>query len=374
MSKTTTEIPYTELVERVIEICRLNYNAIGKARGVVQDIYTRDIPTKWDWTFLFASSAITTIAQYNVGTVSATTGQDTVSFSSDVVLIDSMNRRKIKFTSNQTVYEITSIGTATVQISPTFLGDQNILNGGYTIFQPVYALAGDFDRFPKDGGMYKWTGGEKKILPEEPYQEYTAKFASNPSEPDKIRIVGVDTAGNTLVEFRPAPKDARVISYDYYRQLKPMAETTAGTLSSIPAKSTVVSGYPNTRFLDAGSDSTVKNYLRVDVFGTGVDSGWYPIINIANDSGATLRTAFANSAVTGSANYTICNAPNMPTMLHPAILYGACAQMFADQSDEMAQFYVEKYMGVIQDAKKLYVSRVYSQDIHGIQEDWNYRR
>ena len=60
MSKNTSFIPYTEIVERVMSLGRVNPNAVEKVRGIVQDIYTRDIPTKWDWNFLYASSSITT--------------------------------------------------------------------------------------------------------------------------------------------------------------------------------------------------------------------------------------------------------------------------------------------------------------------------
>src|SRR3990167_1716690 len=108
MSKNTVELPYTEIVERVKSITRSPDNAIEKIRGVVQDMYTRDIPTKHDWTFLMASSAITTVGEYKTGNVSATTGSNILTFSSDVVLIDSMNSRKIKMSGNQVTYEIDS--------------------------------------------------------------------------------------------------------------------------------------------------------------------------------------------------------------------------------------------------------------------------
>ena len=373
MSKNITEIPYTEIVERVVSLGRVNANAIEKVRGIVQDIYTRDIPTKHYWTFLFASSAITTVGQYNTGTVSATTGSSILTFSSDVVLIDSMNGRKVKLTGNQVTYEIDSIGTSVVRITPTFLGDSNITSGAYTIFQPIYALAGDFDRFPKDGGVYKWSGQSKERLPEEPYQEYVENYASNPSVPDKIRLAGIDTAGNQLIEFRPAPKDARVYSYDYYRRLSPMQETSAGTINVINAKATTVTGYTSTRFVDAGTDSNTLNFFRVDVFGKGQDSAWYPTA-ITHDSSLSLRVAFANSAVTTSANYVVSNAPNMPTMLHPGILYGSLAHILADQNDDMAAVYLGRYAQVLSDAKRIYVSRTYSQDIHGVQEEYQYRR
>jgi len=374
MSNTTTEIPYTEIVERVKSITRSPDNAIEKIRGVVQDMYTRDIPTKHDWSFLMASSSITTIGEFKTGNATINTGSNIVSFSSDAVMIDSMNGRMIKFSGNEVVYEVTSfMAVNSLQILPEFQGQNNILNGSYSIFQPKYALSVDFDRFPKDGGIYKWSGG-KEILPEEPYQEYSENYSSQPSIPERMRLIGQDTAGNPLIEFSPAPKDTRVYSYDYYRRLKPLMATSSGHISSVPARSTSVTGYTTTRFVDIGTDSNTVNFFRIDAYGKGQDSSWYPAIKITDDSSMTLRVAFANSAVTNSANYVISNVPRMPAMLHPAIIYGAAAHILADQNDDMAAVYLTRYAQVLSDAKRIYVSRTYSQDIHGIQEEWDYRR
>jgi hypothetical protein len=115
------------------------------------------------------------------------------------------------------------------------------------------------------------------------------------------------------------------------------------------------------------------DYLRIDAFGTGSESSWYRIINIADDSAMTLQVAFANSAVT-SCPYTIASAPDMPVKLHPAILWGALKQMTIDQNDENSVYYLTKYNEAIIDARKLYVSRVYSQKIENISEDYNFRR
>lgn len=375
MSKTTKEIPYTELVERVISISRANQSSIEKVRGIVQDIYTRDIPIKYDWNFLFSSSSIVTTSEYITGNASVNTGSRVVSFSTDAVMIDSMNRRRIKFSGDSTVYEITSFYSAnSLQISPEFSGTTNISNGSYSIFQPVYALANDFDRFPKDGGLYKWNGGNKYILMEEPYQEYAENYTGSPSVPEKIRIVGSDTAGNTLIEMSPPPKDARIYNYDYLRSLSPMAETSAGHIQTINARATGVTGYTTTRFIDAKTDNNVRNFLRVDILGRSHDSSWYPILAITHDSSVTLKTAFANTAITSSASYVISNSPEIPSMLHPAILYGAIASVMADQNDENAVIYFGRYAQVLSDAKRIYVSRVYSQDIHGVHEEWDYRR
>jgi hypothetical protein len=374
VSKTTAETPYTEIVERVMSLGRVNANAIEKVRGIVQDIYTRDIPTKHDWNFLFVSSAITTVGQYNTGTVSATTGSNILTFSSDVVLIDSMNGRKVKLAGNQVTYEIDSIGTSVVRIAPVFLGENNITAGSYTIFQPTYALAADFDRFPKDGGIYKWSGQAKERLPETPYQEYVENYASQPSNPDAVRIVGQDTAGNTLVEFIPAPKDARVYSYDYLMRLQPLQETSTNLVRGVSSKAVTVALLGTTQYTEITTDSKTVNFFRVDALGKGQDSQWYPVLSYQGDSSHTLRTVFAASAITSSANYTISQVPKMPTMLHPAIMYGTLAHIMADQNDPNAALYLGRYAQVLSDAKRIFVTRTYSQDIHGIQEEWEYRR
>jgi len=375
MSKNQAVTPYTELVERVMSLGRVNPNAIEKVRGIVQDIYIRDIPTKWDWQFLFSSSSIVTTPQFNTGNASVNTGSRIVSFSSDAVMIDSMNGRKIKFSGNEVVYDVTSfMAVNSLQILPEFQGDSNILNGGYVIFQPTYALASDFDRFPKDGGIYKWSGGQKEILSEEPYQEYTENYSGSPSVPEKMRIAGLDTAGNTLIEFRPPPKDARVYSYDYLQKLNPMQETTANLVRGISSKAVLVSLIGTTQFAEIDSSSNATNYFRVDALGEGNDSQWYPILSYGGDSALTLKVVFAASAITSSANYTISAIPKMPPMLHPAIVYGSLAHIMADQNDQNAVIYLGRYAQVLSDAKRIFVSRTYSQDIHGVHEDWNYRR
>ncbi len=180
MAKNITKIPYTELQERVIEIARVPENGKSKVRGLIQDVYAREIASKFDWNFLMVSSSITTYPEYKTGNATINTGSRIVTFSTDTILIDSMNGRKIKFVGNEVVYEITSfISVTSIQILPPFNGNNNITNGSFTIFQPIYPLSNDFDRFPKNGGVYKWEGG-KTVLPEEPYNEYMENFSASP--------------------------------------------------------------------------------------------------------------------------------------------------------------------------------------------------
>lgn len=371
MSKNIAEIPYTEIVERVKSLSREGRNSLERVRGVVQDVYIREIPAKFDWSFLLVSSSFTTIDQYNVGNATINTGNTTATFSSDATITAGMVNRKIKFQGNDTVYDITVINnSSSITVSPSFQGPFNISNGAYVIFQPIYALTNDFDRFPKPGGVYRWNGSKKEVLEELQYRPYLDKFQANPnSTTERTRLISQDTAGNQLVELIPSPNAARNYGYDYFKVLKPMRETTAGTLSLINANSTQVVGNTNCKFLEANTG----DWIRVDALGRGSDSQWYRIATISHNSLLTISTNFANTAITSSASYTIASAPEMPVRLHVGILYGAVRSSELDQSDPNFAFYHSQYAQVLSDAKKIYVSRPYNQEVTGIHEEYNYR-
>lgn len=371
MSKNIAEIPVTEIVERVKALGRVGRNTDTKIRGVVQDIYLREIPSKYDWNFMLVSSGITTIAQYNAGVASVTTGGATVTFSSAALISASMVGRKFNIIGDGGIYEVTSMSSTTsCTVTPPYQATQNASNQSYSIYQPIYAMARDFDRFPKPGGIYRQIGGEKKVLEELQYRPYLDTYQVTPTNPDKCRIVGQDTAGNTLVELVPAPSQAENWGCDYYKQLRPLTETTAGTISSIQAGATLVVGNTTTRFTEA----TTGDWFRIDALGTGADSLWYRIIAISHDSQMTLATAFANTAITSLANYTIARAPEMPVRLHMGIVYGSLRSLELDQTDENFLFYHTQYAQVMSDAKRIYMSRPYNQEVTGIHEDYLYRR
>lgn len=375
MAKNITEMPITETVERAKKLARAGDNTFEKVRGISQDVYCRELATKFDWNFLIVSSSIVTIDKYDTGTVSINTGSRIASFSTTATMVAAMNGRRIKFTGNDVVYEISSFMTAqSLQILPELRGPNNLSSTTYSVFQPVYALAGNFDRFPKDGGLFKWEGGAKTRLPEKSYQDFTDDYQATPSDPDALRLISYDTAGNPQIELTPPPSKARVLGYDYLKKLTPLVETTAGTISSINAGTTTVSGNTNTKFLDAYINGSNNLWFRIDALGVGNDSQWYPVLAITNDSSLTLGVAFANTAITSSANYTIAQAPDMPTRMHPAILYRTLAILGLDQNDDSAQAYQAQYAEVLSDAKRIHVSRNYSTEFRSIAEDIEYRR
>lgn len=371
MAKNTDSIPFTELVERTQELARERADVKSKVRGIVNDVYTREIPRKEDWSFFLVSSAMTLIEQYATGTVTANTGATTLTFSSDVVITSSMVGRKVKITGNDYVYEITAMSGATgATIRPPLSGDQNVTSVSYAIFQNLYALPSDFDRYPKNGGLVNYLGGQEVVIPEKPYQEWADEANYTPvNDPEFCRIIGVNTAGNALIEVNPPPKIAKSLKNDYLIRPRAMRETTIGLIGSIAASGTAVVGDGNTRFTEA----TTGDWFRINSFGKGSDSEWYRILAISGNSGLTLQTAFGLSGAT-SAGYTISSVPQMPARMHPSILYGTLTQLAADQNDPLYQGYNLKLAEVLSDGKRIYKTRNYQQDIHHLGEDYLYRR
>ena len=370
MSKNQDVIPFTELVERTSEIARERADVQPKLRGYVNDVYTREIGRKWDWNFLLVGSTITTRPSYSTGTVSANTGGTVATFSSDVVLDATYTGSQLRITGNDVVYDCTYVSPTSLSIQPPISGNQNSTNSGYNLFFPFYALPSNFDRFPKNGGFANWLGGNQKVIQETPFQEWGTNYSSNPSDtPERIRIIGTDTAGNQVLEINPPPKTAKSYLNNYFQTLAPMRETTAGLIGNITSGGTNVIGDTNCRFLEA----TTGDYLRIDALGKGNDSSWYRIISIQNNSALTLQTAFATTGIT-SANYVISTAPQMPVKLHIGILYGSILMCATDQDDPLFQGYNLKLAEVMSDGKRLYVTRVYNQNIDTLATDWMYRR
>ena len=365
------EIPVTEIVERVQKLARISEDTQDKIRGIVTDVYTREIPAKFDWTFLMEGSSLVTNAEVHGGTVTMTTGDTAVILSSSTFPSNCVGW-KIKFAGNDTAYDVIAYTSTTgLTINPALWGPQNLAGASYSLYRDVYPLAKDFDRFPKPGGVYRWAGGRKQILPEVQYANYVnSEYQATAGQPNSTRLVGMDTAGCQLVELVPPARDAKVYGYDYVKTLNPLIEVRNGALTSISASGTQVNASGAT-FTNALSDGTC--FFRVDNLGTGADSVWYRIISIANDNQLTLATAFANTAIT-VASYTIAQAPRYPVRMHLGIVYGACRQLTVDQNDPNAQFYHNQYASVLSDAKRIYVSRPYSQEVDGIMTDYRYRR
>ena len=136
MSKNIPEIPFTEIVERVSELGRERADVEKKLRGIVNDVYIREIPRKEDWSYQIVSSALTLIERYNTGTVYSNTGDTSVVFSTDVTITSAMTGRRLRVDGNDYIYNVTFQSATSLTISPPFSGTQNVSTVGYDIFSP----------------------------------------------------------------------------------------------------------------------------------------------------------------------------------------------------------------------------------------------
>ena len=372
MSKTTAEIPYTELVERAIQMARVNStNDRSRARAAVNDMYCRVLPAREDWSFLLATSAITCDASYITGTVSINTQDTVATFSTDVTL-PTMSRLpwKIKFSQNNNVYDFTRANNTGGTIAPPLSGTQNITNWAYTVYQDTYYLAPDFDRFPKNGGLLLYQGGKRTPIKESTVQKFFSDTTPSPSVPGTCQILlNYGTGGIPAVVLDPPPKDPLVIPYFYLQTVKPMRETTAGFADIAISATAVIGSAGTTRFTEVTSGS----YFRITAFGTEEDSEWYRTTAVPTNSSATLSVVFGLSGATTAA-YVLCDAPKMPAKLHLAILYGATKILLADQNDPNFKYADSLEREIMTEARRTYKTRIYDQEIDTIATDWQYRR
>jgi hypothetical protein len=363
-------IPFEEALEKIGKLARDDAeNSKVKIRGVIQNLYLREIPRKYDWSFLFASTSLPINGEYKTGTVSATTGSNALVFNG-ATLSSAMTGRKIKINEGDGVFDIQTVsGTSDATITPNYYGTNNVSGGAYSIFDPDYALPSNFDRFPKGGGLILYQGGQKVPLKEEAIQEYYENYNSSPSTPEACHIEGVDGNGNSLVVIRPASDSDISLGCDYIKKLTPLKTTSSGLVGNVSSGGLVVHGDSNTRFTEA----TSGDYFRINNLGIGEDSKWYRVALITNNSVLTLSTTFALTGMT-STGYCISSAPEYPDKMQDALIWGTLRTLVGDQGDTMFAYYNNQLAEVLSDGKRLYVTRQPSTEIHSVATDWNYRR
>jgi len=366
---TVRAIPFVEIVERAQDLGRAGADTRSRLRGLVQSVYTRDIPIEFDWTFLKASSAIVCLAEYNTGYASCVTQDGTVSFTSGATLDSSFIGRRIKFDSNPDIYDITALYSTTgCTISPVLSSEAHVETGGYTIFKNIFSLPENFDRFLINGGLLYYQGGQPTPIPEKVDGDFLSEFNASPnSTPSGCRMLGPDSNGCLQVEIEPPPSTPYIMRNEYIRALLPMKENSMGT-AVFTSNSTVVTG-SGTWF----TRMTTGDYIRAEQFGKNTDSDWYRITAIASNTNLTLSRVFRiDSNYTGS--FMISSAPEMPYNFHESLIYGALRKYLPDHKDQMWVIANREFAKILTDNKVLFNNRHSRDDIDTIATDPEYRR
>ena len=367
MGKLTRVIPATEVVERSITISRAQGDDL-RAWGALNDIYLQELPAQADWTFLMATSALSTSARYITGTATVNTGATAVTFTGATIPSGTTGWR-MRFNDNPNVYDWTFVSSSNGTIAPALSEDRNISGGAFTLFNPYYTLATNFDRFPKNGGLQLWQGAKPTPVPEMPIQEYFDEFSASPGRPAKCQLIAPDTLNRAQVELVPPPDKVYLMPYHYIYAPTPLRETTGG-VATVAASGTGATFQGAVRV----GEMVTGMYFRIDNFGEDADSEWHQIVSVsAANSNVTFQSTFTTSAA-NSANYTVCNVPVYPLVLHGALLHGVVKRLLADQNDKTFIYTDSLQTAAINDAKRLFRTRTYNQEIETVFDEYHYRR
>lgn len=354
---TTGIIPFTELFERLMTLAKIDsFNNEDFAKGLVNDSYTRTLPSLNDWTPLITEAFLTMTAYYSTGTVSCTAGATALTGSGTVWTAAMTNNAgwKIKFAGFDNIYSFTYVSGTTATINPGLEGATNMATQTYVLFRDEYALASDFDRFLKNGSIYTQSGGRTyDIIEEYPRDKFREMLIAEPSDPIfRSILTRVDSSGNRLVRVNPPPRTAKVYPYEYIPRLVPMKEYTIGSVA-VTNGSAIVTG-SSTQF---SSNVAAGQYFRIDTIGQGDSSKWYQILSVDSATQITLTSNYLDGAETG-VEYTICSAPTgLPPEFHEFILYDSVSTAVASSADANTQVMIARRADVLARLNKNYKSR-----------------
>lgn len=354
---TTGIIPFSELFERLMTLAKIDsFNNEDFAKGLINDAYTRSLPSLNDWNPLITESYLSMTAYYNTGTVACTAGATSLTGTGTTWTSGMTNNAgwKIKFASLDLVYSFTYVSSTTATINPALEGATNLSGATYVLFRDEYALPTDFDRFLKNGSIYIQQGGRTyNIIGELPRDQFREQFIAEPSDPIfRAMLTRVNSSGDRMVRLNPPPRTAKVYPFEYIPKLAPMKEYTIGTVTVTNASTTVTGS--STLF---SANVTAGDYFRLDSIGQGDSSKWYKISSVDSNTQLTLSSAYSDAS--GSAEeYTVSSSPSgLPSEFHEFILYEAVSLVSASASDNNSSLMIARRADILARLNKNYKSR-----------------
>ena len=329
--------PFSQVVDDVkleMRDSSLETSVRQKYKRRVNDIYCRDIPSKFEWDWLHKVGAVSLVAKYSTGSVTVVNGSASV-VGAGTTWTTSMTGMKFTVPSTNELYTFAYTTATSGSITPSYVGaDGSGLS--YILFQDTYTLAFDFSKPTTEPGFYyDYSQGRTRLTwRDDNYwrRHYTTQSSQFPT--DWRQSPTKTTAGLYQVEMMPPVDTARIVSYEYIKALPEMMETLA----------TATSGGTTTKVLTTTNlygQATVGQYLRVDT-----NAQWVKISAVAADTrsgdGITVDTLAIAPADTNA--LTISDAPDMPYELQQALFYGGCYITAIEQGNPNAQMYMVSYL------------------------------
>jgi hypothetical protein len=315
---------FTQIVEDVMLEMRessTDTTVKKKYKRRVNDIYVREIPSKFEWDWLRSLGTLSLQAAYKTGTVTVVNGSASIT-GSGTTWTSAMSEMKFSVPSTNEVYTFTRTGNTTGTISPVYQGASGS-DLGYVIFQDTYALASDYSRATNVPGFYYDYSTGRPTLDwyddTKWYKYYTTQTSQFPKAWRECPTRS--SMGLYQVQIQPPVDTARIVSYEYIKALPEMSDFSTGTASTTAASKTV------TTLADYSASISAGQYFRVNSDGT-----WCKISTV---SGTTITLTDNYPTTNTTVAYTVSDAPSsMPYQFQVALFHGACWLTAMEQGDK----------------------------------------
>jgi len=297
--------------------------AIAKSQYGIRkaaEVAYREFVQMYDWKYFQTDGRIITNAPYSTGTIQYTHSSRTVSLSGgSFPTWAPLGRISI----DGKICEVETNPSATSLIlSTTMNPGANVAAGrGYTLYQEVYPLPGDFRNLL---GPVRATSWPMSYIPPEQWHQID-RISPNSGSPQYWTIWNAHSRfGQVGIALYPYPNEAGSIDFPYQRFARPISVTgyaLADYTGTVTNSSTAVTG-TNTTF----SPRCVGSVLRfgtTSAVPTGI-SGTNPYaeqqIITTYTSGTSLTLDAAPSVTQTAVKFTISDPIDLPEYMHTAFL------------------------------------------------------
>lgn len=340
--------PFMELVE-----CAQNElireSASGeepKYKGLINSIYSNDLPKILPELYIKKEAYITTVAAYSAGSVTVGSGTSNIIGVSTSWTSGNSNNRLIDISGADTIFRVTFAASTDLSYQDGLTWTASSGTGKtYTLFTDRYALPSDFSHMVSDSVeephiVYRFLDGNKVYLDPLSEEEFNRDDALTTGTPWGYQVRWIKE--NPYLYLTLAADSQQAIGYSYIPQLTTLTEYIAGTVTFTTGTAVIASGSLWSTSITTGTNTY---YIRNDADGTGSSSKWGKISTVANDTALTLASAWGSFTSGAGQTYTISEISKWPSRFDDAMLY-RCA-LIADPDNVQNQKWNSLYLDAV---------------------------
>src|SRR3990167_703782 len=347
MPTTDSRRPFVEIAEVAqLELVREAASGEkGKYEGLVNQIYSQDLPGVLPENFIKKEAYLTLVADYKSGTVTIGTGTANIIGSGTSWTSANSEGRLIEISGKDQIYRVTFTAGTDLAFQDSLTWTASSGSGlTYTLYTDRYTLASDFSHMladdPEDPHVvYRYLSGNKVYLDPLSEEEFNKNDSSAVGMPYGYQMRWIKETAYLYITL--AADSAEIIGYSYIPQLTTLTEYTTGTATFTTGTAVIGAGSPS--WLLNVTTGTSTYYIRNDADGTGSSSKWGKISSVANATAFTLSAAWKYSSGSGI-TYTISEISKWPARFDDAILYKAA--LIADPDNVQ----IDKWKGLYSEA------------------------